>query len=47
MGEKGKAGKDLQASQLALMLGAADEGQHSCHHTAADDLVAGNAVVLT
>lgn len=46
VGHKGQAGQHLQACQLALVLGGANEGQHGSKHPALYDLVAGDAVVL-
>ena len=44
--DKSQASQHLQAGQLALVLGTADEGQHGCHHTALYDLGTGYCVVL-
>jgi len=44
--DKSQASQHLQAGQLALVLGTADEGQHGCHHTALYDLSTGYCVML-
>ncbi len=43
---EGQASQHLQTGQLTLVLGAADEGEHGCHHAALYDLSAGYCVVL-